>query len=105
MDNGWFQRMRLLRTHICCFYYDLFKSSKVRDIDTILEAMKPCVLVSVNRLSPQQVTKEEVKAVVFYLGGWKALGSDGFFGLFHQSQYPIFEDDLYGLVHSFFASG
>lgn len=50
-DGQWLVSEDEIASHICCFYYDLFKSSRVRDIDTILEAMEPCVPISVNRLS------------------------------------------------------
>lgn len=51
------------------------------------------------------ITKNEVKAACFDLEGRKAPGPDGFSGLFYQSQWPLFEEDFFQLVHGFFLSG
>ncbi|XP_057996610.1 uncharacterized protein LOC131175927 [Hevea brasiliensis] len=52
----------------------------------------------------QKVDDEEIKRIVFDLGGLKSPGSDGFPGLFYQRSSDVVENDICIAVQSFFAS-
>ncbi|XP_028801080.1 uncharacterized protein LOC114756308 [Neltuma alba] len=48
------------------------------------------------------VTKEEIKKAAFQLGGAKAPGPDGFFGMFYHSSWPVVVNEVTDMVLDFF---
>ncbi|XP_030477324.1 uncharacterized protein LOC115694334 [Syzygium oleosum] len=52
-----------------------------------------------------KVTMEEIKAAVFQMGATKAPGPDGLNGQFFQKHWEHVNQDVYGMVESFFNTG
>lgn len=50
--------------------------------------------IEMNNELKNEVSDEEIKSAVFQLGGSRALGPDGFFGLFYQRNWHIVGRDV-----------
>ncbi|XVF12220.1 hypothetical protein REPUB_Repub08aG0096000 [Reevesia pubescens] len=51
----------------------------------------------------KDISNEEIKIAVFSLGAHKALGPDGFPGLFFHSFWNLIKKDVCAMVHDFFS--
>lgn len=74
------------------------------DEDEVLAVIPRHVKYEMNEDLMREVTDEEVKSVVFQLGGVKAPSPNGFQGLFHRRRWQTVGPDIITAVKSFLMS-
>lgn len=79
----------------------LFKTGGLRDWENVLDCVQPAVSNEMNAHLMGPVTLEEVKNVIFQMGGMKTPGPDGFQGVFYHSYWDIILEDVNGLIKDF----
>uniref|UniRef100_A0A803QG19 Reverse transcriptase domain-containing protein n=1 Tax=Cannabis sativa TaxID=3483 RepID=A0A803QG19_CANSA len=89
----------------------------IRNFSALFESQHPCIEDDFDTLFEGQVTEEdnvdlcrvstceEIKRVVWKLNPLKALGPDGFFGIFYRKYWETVGEDICGMVQDFFRSG
>lgn len=76
--------MKDIMSGIWQFYYELYTSSPTTHLSECIQVIPRLVSNDMNVSLMARVTASEVERVVFSLGSLKALGLDGFNGLFYQ---------------------
>ncbi|XP_062014434.1 uncharacterized protein LOC133730954 [Rosa rugosa] len=74
---------------------ELFTSNGQQEWGEVLDFVDPVVTTNMNVKLTELITLQEVKDAVFDLGATKALGPDGFSGVFYQSQW----DTVRSIIH------
>lgn len=68
------------------YFQNLFSTSGVEDIDTILSRVARCILSNANKMLTTKYTKEDVYSGMKDMVPTKASGADGFLTLFFQKR-------------------
>lgn len=84
-EDLWVEKEEDIANEFVKFYRDLFTANVVEDIDGILDFVQPEISEEDNGRLMEMVSDEEIKAIVFQLGGMKAPCPDGFTGLFYHA--------------------
>ncbi|KAF7838884.1 reverse transcriptase [Senna tora] len=87
------------------FYSSLFKKGGPRDLRKVIDCVSPVISEEDNNDLLRKVSVLEVKEAVFQLGGLKAPGPDGYYGIFYQNAWEDVGDQLFRLVSDFFEKG
>lgn len=101
----WVRDDQLLKDMTLEFFFKLYKSEGNRDYGPILQKCECVVTYAMNQQLISIVTQEEVRLTIFQLGKSRALGPDGFNGLFYQHYWEILKQDVFSSVKQFFQSG
>ncbi|CAL1397365.1 unnamed protein product [Linum trigynum] len=85
---------------------NLFASEALEELSFVASLNLPVLVTdSMNSALITTVTREEIKAAVFSIGGYQAPGSDGFTGIFFQTYWGLVGDLVTSVVLEFFNSG
>lgn len=101
-DNSWCREPMMLQKHIQSFYENLYRTEGPRYYQPILNQCPSPITENINEDLVAVPSMEEIHAVVFQLGAYKAPGPDGFNGIFYQQSWEIIKTDLMQLVQKFF---
>lgn len=74
-------------TGILEFYFDLYSSNPIFQVNECLEVVPPLVNEAMNNALLAPISVAEVEKVVFSMGSLKTPGPDGFNGLFYQKNW------------------
>ncbi|PWA88350.1 hypothetical protein CTI12_AA119100 [Artemisia annua] len=91
----------LIRNHFASIY----SSSGARDIDDVLSSVQCAVTDNINLSLEAHVIDVEISRAIKQLGAYKALGEDGYPGLFFQKYWSIVGASVSNVVRQFFISG
>ncbi|CAN6566565.1 unnamed protein product [Malus baccata var. baccata] len=97
-EGGWQEDPTRVRLTVEDHFQRLFTSNGNRDLGDILYCLDPVVTNDMNETLCSPISNEEIKDVVFNMGGSKAPGPDGFQGLFFQSYWDIIATEVHGIV-------
>ncbi|XP_024179118.1 uncharacterized protein LOC112185138 [Rosa chinensis] len=104
-DEGtWLTNERDIVAHLNHFFREMYDASPTTHMQTVLEFVDPVVTRDMNVALLADITMEEVKAAVFYLGGLKSPGPDDFPGTFYQSYWEIVKKVVHEATAQSFAS-
>lgn len=90
---------------IASFYSELFQSSNFDGIQTVINAVHPCIMEQQNiklTLIPQA---EEIKEATFAINADKGPGPDGFLAAFFHSNWEVIGPAVIREIQLFFTSG
>ncbi|XP_057994399.1 uncharacterized protein LOC131174664 [Hevea brasiliensis] len=104
-DGRWIDSPEEIKTKILSFFKHLYRSSRPSGIQEVIELIPELVSQEMNDQLSAPVTDADVKKVIFDLGASKALGPDGFSGLFYQNNWNVIGPDICNTVKSFFVNG
>lgn len=90
-----------IKSMVYHFYEHLFTTETCPSIDVVLDAIPPKVTVDMNESLCKAYSDEEIKMALFQTGPTKALGPDGFPGLFYQTHWEFLKDEICSAVRSF----
>ena len=87
------------------YYQSIFTTSGANCIETVEEALSPCITSAMNSDLIALPDREEVKAAVLAIHADKAPGPDGFSAGFYHSYWDIIGEDIYRDIREFFETG
>ncbi|KAM2372671.1 hypothetical protein ACFX1X_047369 [Malus domestica] len=97
-EGGWQEDPARVRLTVEDHFQRLFTSNGNRDWGDILYCLDSVVTNDMNEPLCSPISDEEIKDVVFNMGGSKAPRPDGFHGLFFQSYWDIIATEVHGIV-------
>lgn len=105
-DNGspWYEEDQISRV-ICDFYDKLFQSTNFDGVETVTEALQPCISQQQNEELIRDPTPKEIKDATFAIHPDKAQGPDGFSASFFQSNWETVGPAVVKEIQQFFSSG
>ncbi|XP_070667346.1 uncharacterized protein [Malus domestica] len=101
VDGSWVDDSRRVPALVEEHFKSLFTSVGCRDWGDILNCLEPLVSELMNNDLIKPVSEEEIKVAVHQMGGLKALGPDGFQGIFYHFFWDIIVAEVNGLVMDF----
>lgn len=87
------------------YFRAIFSSSGADCLETVEEALTPCISDEDNAMLTQIPDKQEVTRAVFAIHADKAPGPDGFSAGFYHSYWDIVGDDIFRDIREFFETG
>ena len=90
---------------ISSYFQSIFTSSGTDCIETVHEAISPCIPKETNDLLTTIPDREEVRRAVYAIQADKAPGLDGFSVGFYHSYWDIIGEDIYRDIRDFFETG
>ncbi|CAA7020450.1 unnamed protein product [Microthlaspi erraticum] len=87
------------------YFQDLFITRSANCIETVSQALKPCISDSVNAMLIADPSPDEIKEALFSISPDKAPGPDGFSACFFQSNWLVMGIKIIQEVQQIFASG
>lgn len=98
-DEGiWKEEPTWVKQTVEKHFKNLFTFDCQRDWGDILSCLDPVVTTEMNRMLYSPILDMEIKETVFNMGGTKALGPNGFQGIFFQSFWDMIAVEVKGLV-------
>ncbi|XP_057986601.1 uncharacterized protein LOC131171150 [Hevea brasiliensis] len=93
--NGeWIDAEHHIKEEIVSYFQNLYSKSPTQGEEDVISFLPKCVTPEMNNSLLALVINEEIKTVAFALGGSKALGPDGFSGLFYQQNWDTVGEDV-----------
>lgn len=84
-DGIWRTEPREITDIIKDHFKELYKRSPAKNFEDVISLIDPAVTTECNKNRVKELSREEVRKLVFEMGALKAHGSDGFPGLFYQN--------------------
>ncbi|XP_050374562.1 uncharacterized protein LOC126792117 [Argentina anserina] len=104
-DGAWLTGETMIRKEFEDHFQKLFTSSGPRNWGNSLSGIRSGISVEINAILLALVTLEEVKCAIDQLGALKALGPDGFPGLFYQKYWGIVNEVVVNSSRDFMKGG
>lgn len=105
-ENGlWLEEEERIAKRINSYFQKLFTTNGDRSWGNTMDAVEKVVTEDMNEHLTAEIQDEEIKRAVFQMNALKALGPDGFNGLFFQKYGDTVKEDVIKAVKGFFQSG
>ncbi|XP_074347588.1 uncharacterized protein LOC141686452 [Apium graveolens] len=103
-SGKWFDWQNGLQALIESFYRDLFTAGQV-ELEGVIDCVSQSIYEEQNNSLKTELTREEVRRVLFQMHPDKAPGSDGMTPAFYQRHWHIVGEDIYILIKNIFDTG
>ncbi|GLT56023.1 hypothetical protein SLA2020_290970 [Shorea laevis] len=94
-----------LLDYVHSYFQQAYSSQNTPNYNMLTELIQPSISAQMNEDLCKEVSYAKIKTVVFQLGAYKALGTDGFPGCFYQQHWDIIASDVCNAVRHFFNNG